>query len=113
MSSCKLCQRLLKEDRAKSNTCTGKAPSKSKVYKAMIPFINGFRMQLDDFDASAGTSTPKNLTAMSWCDVDLAQIATIVSDIERLTENLILALKQKPQDRLRSSQRTWQGHSIL
>mmetsp|Transcript_22807 Transcript_22807/g.34556 ORF Transcript_22807/g.34556 Transcript_22807/m.34556 type:complete len:638 (+) Transcript_22807:612-2525(+) len=62
--------------------------------EVLIPFINGVRKELDDFDASAGTSIPKKLTAVSWCDGDLAQIATIVSDIERLTENLILALKQ-------------------
>ncbi|KAL7498904.1 hypothetical protein ACHAWT_008594 [Skeletonema menzelii] len=62
--------------------------------EVLIPFINGVRKELDDFDASAGTSIPKELTAVSWCDGDLAQIATIVSDIERLTENLIHALKQ-------------------
>ncbi len=60
----------------------------------LLPFINGVRKELDDFDVSIGTSIPKKLTAVSWCDGDLAQVATIVNDIDRLTENLVIALKQ-------------------
>ena len=60
----------------------------------LIPFINDSRKEYDDFDSTAGTNIPSTLTAVSWCDGDLSEIASIVGDVTNFSENKIIANKQ-------------------
>ncbi len=64
--------------------------------EVLIPFVNGVRKEVDDFDAEAGTSAPATQTAVSWCDGDICQIASIIANVDLLAEHLITALKQNP-----------------
>ena len=59
-----------------------------------MPFINDVRKNMHDFDVEAGASIPEELTAVSWCDSDMSQVASIAKDHALLTENKIIANKQ-------------------
>ena len=59
-----------------------------------MPFINEMRKTIHDFDVEAGATIPEELTAVSWCDGDMSQVASIANDHALLPENKIIANKQ-------------------
>lgn len=60
----------------------------------LLPFISETRKTYDQFDDTDDKNIPNNLTAAGWCDGDLAQIASIVNDIEKFCEHKVVANKQ-------------------
>lgn len=64
--------------------------------EVLIPFVNGVRKEVDDFDAEAGTSAPATQTAVSWSDGEMSQTAAIAANVDLLSEHLIHAFKQNP-----------------
>ena len=67
-----------------------------KLYrdKIFLPYVNDTRNKYDSFLHDGITPIPDALTAVSWCDGDISQIANIVEDIDVYTSNKIIANKQ-------------------
>ena len=74
------------------------APDKQryKYYRdnVLLPFISQSRKEFDGFDDESGISIPTNLTAVSWCDGDLAQIASVIEDVTLFHDKKVTANKQ-------------------
>ncbi|KAL7459251.1 hypothetical protein ACHAWC_011328 [Mediolabrus comicus] len=64
--------------------------------EVLIPFVNGVRKEVDDFDAEAGASAPATQTAVSWCDGEMSAVAAIAANVDLYSEHLIKAFKQNP-----------------
>ena len=50
----------------------------------LLPFITQSRKEFDEFDDDSCISIPTNLTAVSWYNDDLAQIACVINDVSLL-----------------------------
>ena len=59
----------------------------------LIPFIQSTRNKYDGFFNEYNLPIPEDLTAASWCDGDIAQVASIVDDLEIFNKNKIIANK--------------------
>ena len=66
-----------------------------KYYRDEVlkPFIQSTRKKHDGFFNEINLPIPEDLTAASWCDGDIAQVASIVDDLEIFNKNKIIANK--------------------
>ena len=66
-----------------------------KYYRdeVLIPFIQSTRKEYDGFSNESNLPIPEDLTAVSWCDGDIAQVASIVDDLDKFSKNKIIANK--------------------
>ena len=98
-----------------SSTEKDDAPDKQryKYYRdnVLIPFIQDSRLQYDNYNHKLGGSIPAECVAASWCDGDLAQISSIISDIDIYNEHRIIANKQNNAWSVLSSLVIWQNAS--
>lgn len=62
--------------------------------KVLVPFINLTRKEFCKFNVDAGTAIPVEDTAVSWCDGDLSEVASIASNVDKFVENKIICNKQ-------------------
>ena len=67
-----------------------------KYYRdnVLLPFIKKSRQEYDGCNENECGLIPRDLTAVSWCDGDLAQIGSIVNDLSLFDENRIIGNKQ-------------------
>ena len=66
-------------------------PNRDRVF---LPFVHDSRSKYDSFTNDGITQIPDALTAVSWCDGDISQIANIVENIDVYTASKIIASKQ-------------------
>ena len=59
----------------------------------LIPFIQSTRKEYDGFLNESNLHIPEDLAAASWCDGDIAQVASIVDDLEIFNKNKIITNK--------------------
>ena len=66
-----------------------------KYYRdeVLIPFIQSTRKEYDGFSNESNLPIPEDLTAVSLCDGDIAQVASIVDDLDKFSKNEIIANK--------------------
>ena len=59
----------------------------------LLPFISKSRLEYDNDNDQDDCRIPDELTAVSWCDGDLAQIASIADDVEIFSEHKVIGNK--------------------
>ena len=66
-----------------------------KYYRdeVLIPFIQSTRKTYDGFFNEINLSIPEDLSAASWYDGNIAQVASIVDDLEIFNKNKTIANK--------------------
>ena len=62
--------------------------------KILLPFVKQSRQEYDGYNEEECGTIPKELSAVSWCDGDLSQIASVIEDLPLFQENKITANKQ-------------------
>ena len=78
---------------ARNDVDIDKQRYKHNWYEALIPFIQSTRKEYDDFFNESNPPISEDSTAASWCDGCIAQVASIVDDLEIFNKNKTIANK--------------------
>lgn len=66
-------------------------------HQILIPFMNNFWNKYSNFEVALVTNIPAEHTAVSWCDGDLSEIASITGELEMFVKNKIIVCKQNAE----------------